>query len=300
MHAESLRDRTQGRWRAILPALGLAESFLSGRNGPCPWCQGKDRWRFINREGSGNWVCNSCGRGDGIMLAERVVGLGFAATAKAIEAVLGDARPDTEPQRPQVSREEMRRIWRAAEPLAGTPGERYFKRRGLAAPKCLRYAPRVWRSPAILAQIAGSDGHCVNLFRTFIDAEGCKAQMAKSKLSMRAPMPGSVAIRLFALDGRTLGVAEGIENALSAALLYSVPVWALTGTEFFGRFALPLGIEEFIIFGDADLNYAGQKAAYAMANRMVENEKIKTSVEIPPILGTDWNDVLLAQKGVTE
>lgn len=45
-----------GRWRAILPRLGLDQSFLTGRHCPCPICGGKDRFRFDDQEGRGTWI----------------------------------------------------------------------------------------------------------------------------------------------------------------------------------------------------------------------------------------------------
>ena len=65
-----LKDRAQGRWSGILPALGIGESFLTGKHGPCPLCGGKDRWRWDNREGRGTWICSKCGAGDGIALGD--------------------------------------------------------------------------------------------------------------------------------------------------------------------------------------------------------------------------------------
>src|SRR5215469_14829784 len=89
IRAIPLRERAQGRWRAILPALGLDSRYLTRRNMACPRCGGRDRWRFIDREGSGNFVCNVCGRGDGIKLVEWWLGVGFAEAARRVEAVLG-------------------------------------------------------------------------------------------------------------------------------------------------------------------------------------------------------------------
>jgi putative DNA primase/helicase len=57
----STKERARGRWRHILPALGIADNFLTGRNCPCPMCGGRDRFRFIDRlDADGMWVCNQC------------------------------------------------------------------------------------------------------------------------------------------------------------------------------------------------------------------------------------------------
>ena len=55
------KERARGRWRQILPALGIDARFLTGRNCPCPICGGKDRFRFIDRkDGDGMWLCSQC------------------------------------------------------------------------------------------------------------------------------------------------------------------------------------------------------------------------------------------------
>ena len=293
---EPLRDRAHGKWRSILPALGLKSEFMTGKNTPCPFCGGKDRWRFINRDGSGNWVCNHCGTGDGLSLAMRVVGQDFAVTAKAVEAVLGEAREEL--AKSQVTREAMKRLWESGVPLAGSPGELYFRGRGLEAPRCLRFVQKLrctksewW--PAVLAQIAGPDGKCANLYRIFLTMQGQKAPVEKPKRAMRAQTPLGSAIRLGGISvGPVLGIAEGIENALSAAKLHDLPVWAVTGTSFLEAFKIPDGVEELVIFADNDAHFAGQRAAYTRANAAVMRDGVKCRVEVPPVAGADWNDVL--------
>lgn len=297
MHVEPLRDRAHGRWRSILPALGLRAEFLTGKNTPCPFCGGRDRWRFINRDGSGNWICNQCGKGDGLALAMRVVGQDFAETAKAVEAVLGEVREVDPPKPAPVSRDSLRRLWRSGVPLRGTPGERYFERRGLEAPPCLRFVPELWyskteHSPGILAQIAGPDGKCVNLYRIFITEDGHKAPIEKPKRAMRVPTPLGSAIRLGPVPS-VLGLAEGIENARSAFQMSGIATWATCGTEFLENFHVPAGVEELVIFADNDANFAGQRAAYGRANKAVVRDGLRARVEVPPEAGLDWNDVLL-------
>jgi putative DNA primase/helicase len=35
-------ERARGRWREILPLLGVETLFLNNKHGPCPICRGKD------------------------------------------------------------------------------------------------------------------------------------------------------------------------------------------------------------------------------------------------------------------
>ena len=67
-------ERARGRWRDILPQLGIDSSFLKPNpydKGPCPLCGGKDRFRFDDKEGSGSYFCNQCGPGVGIILIRK-------------------------------------------------------------------------------------------------------------------------------------------------------------------------------------------------------------------------------------
>jgi putative DNA primase/helicase len=226
-----------------------------------------------------------------LALAVRVVGADFAIAAKRIEAVLGEVA--VEKPRKEVSRDEMKRLWEGSQPLKGTPGERYFRRRGLdSVPSCLRYTTKDDEGACILARVSGPTGETVNLHRTFIDYAGMKLPIERPKRMMPHKTPVGCAVRLCPVSPR-MGVAEGIENALSAWLLKGVPCWATTGTSFLEGFVIPAGVEELVIFGDNDKNFAGQRAAYARANRAVEVDKLKVvRVELPPIAGKDWNDML--------
>jgi putative DNA primase/helicase len=231
------------------------------------------------------------------MLAMRVLNLGFADAAKRIEAVLGDVgEAEREIPRKEVSRDAMRRLWNGASRIEGTPGELYFKSRGLQAPGCLRYSPQVWyakdaSAPAILAKVASPEGQCVNLYRIFITRDGEKAAMDSPKKMMRASVPPGAAVRLYP-RGSTLGIAEGIENAIAASAMFEMPVWATLGTAFMERFVVPEGVEDLVVFADNDKNMSGQKAAYVLAHHVAMNG-ISVKVEIPSCVGQDWNDVLL-------
>lgn len=297
LHVEQLRDRCQGKWRGILIILGLDERYLSGKNGPCPWCEGKDRWRFINAGGSGNWVCNQCGRGDGPNLVMRHLGVDFASAAKRVEAVLGDVRPEHEKPRDEISDAAMKRMWDGAVSITrGSPGWRYFERRGLAAPDRLRYAAN-GASRAILAKIATPTGRCASLYRIFVARDGSKAPIEKPKMALRRRIPTGSAVRLCPIAS-PLGIAEGIENALSVVALFGVPCWATLGTGAMESFVVPSEVQELVIFADNDLNFAGQKAAFVRANKAVALDKIRCRVEIPGEAGADWNDVLMRHNGM--
>ena len=73
-----------------------------------------------------------------------------------------------------------------------------------------------------------------------------------------------------------------------------VPVWSCISTSGIESFEPPEGVRELIVFADNDPNFAGQKAAFAVAHRL----KLKgfgVEVIVPPEHG-DWLDVLNRRK----
>ena len=189
-----LKDRAQGRWSGILPALGIGESFLTGKHGPCPLCGGKDRWRWDNLEGRGTWICSKCGAGDGISLVMQKNGWEFREAAKQIEAVIGSAPADT-PKRERSDRDKrdaMNKLWRMSKTVeADDPVGRYL---------CSSYWPDILPSlacappticviqsdcpsfhPAMIAMVTGPDGAPLTLHRTYLTDDGNKAPVIEPR-----------------------------------------------------------------------------------------------------------------------
>ena len=106
-------------------------------------------------------------------------------------------------------------------------------------------------------------------------------------------MPGTIAkgsaVRL-APPIDVLGIAEGIETALSASALFAVPCWAALNAGMLAAWQPPPEVKRIIIFGDNDPEYAGQAAAYALARRLGSNKYV-VEVHVPADPGADWNDV---------
>lgn len=94
----------------------------------------------------------------------------------------------------------------------------------------------------------------------------------------------------------TLGLAEGIETALSAILLLDIPVWATLGNERLAHIAIPDSVTRLILLPDNDrggrIGAAKAAEAYVMPGRTIETLW-------PPHGFNDWNDALRAEgKGV--
>jgi len=296
-----LRDRAQGRWLGILPALGISESFLTGNHGPCPLCGGKDRWRWDNLEARGTWICSRCGAGDGIALVMQKNGWEFREAAKQIDTVVGSVPTDA-PKRERSDREKrdaMNKLWQSSKAVeANDPVGSYLALRvGLTSfPPCLRTASNVRYQadppsfhPAMIAMVTGPDGAASTLQRTYLTADGRKAPVHAPRRMMPGTIAKGSAIRL-APAGDALGIAEGIETALSASALFDIPCWAAVNAGMLAAWQPPLEVKRIIIFGDNDASYTGQAAAYALARRL-GSERFVVEVQVPTEPEADWNDV---------
>lgn len=302
-----LSERARGRWVGLLPMLGVDSRFLSGRkNGPCPICGGKTRFRFDDLEGRGTWICNHCGAGDGADLAMKVLGIDFKELAERMAPLIGEVKP-TAPKKGRDeadTRKSLNALWQASKRVErGDAVFRYLAARvGLVSvPDCLRTVERLRYQddkpsfhPGMIAKVTGLDGQGVNIHRTYLTADGRKADVEDPRRMMQGTVPDGSAVRLFP-PGAVLGIAEGIETAFAAASLFGVPVWASLNSTMLVKWEPPAGVEEVVIFGDADVKFGGQAAAYALAKRLQPPLFAgRVRVEIPETLGSDWCDVFNA------
>lgn len=187
------------------------------------------------------------------------------------------------------------RIWGGARPIAGTPAERYLERRGLRTGSSeIRYHPRTPHRPqpltrfrpALIAAVRDESG-LVAVHRTFLDPRLHRlAAMEEPRCGLGKF--GTGAVRLGGVAAR-LGLAEGIETALSASALFGLPCWATLGTERFRLVSIPPEVVELVLFLDND---AGGRRAEALAREAFANLAIETCYPRQP--GSDWNDVLRA------
>lgn len=200
----------------------------------------------------------------------------------------------------------MNAIWKGAKAIMqGDPVEKYlFRRCGLTAfPKDLRFLPdgrhytgpgEYTVHPTMLAMVRDPGGKPVNLHRTFLTPDGLKAPLGdEARKLMEGELPKGSAIRL-APAGEELGVAEGIETAFSAGAIFKVPTWALISADNLAAWTPPEGVTRVQVFGDHDVSYTGQFAAFNLAKRLRAQREPRlddVAVRLPPLVGDDWNDV---------
>ncbi len=189
------------------------------------------------------------------------------------------------------------RIWGGARGLPGTPASSYLAARGLTAGSSeLRYHPRTPHGvkpltafrPAMIAAVRDNRA-LVGVHRSFLHSRQPRlADLPEPRCGLGRF--GRGAVRLGGCGAR-LGLAEGIETALSASLLFGVPCWATLGTERFGLVELPPGVEELLLFLDHDSG--GRRAETLARAAFAAIPAIETHMPKRP--GFDWNDVLMAR-----
>jgi len=189
-----------------------------------------------------------------------------------------------------------RRLWHSASAISDSPVERYLAQRGLQrASDQFRFLERtplgprgaVQFLPAMLAAVTTDIG-IIAVHRTFLDAvSGKLAGFERPKRALGSL--GCGAVRLAPPVQGRLGLAEGIESALSAMQLFGIPCWATLGNERFGLVAIPESVRELYLFIDNDAGgaLAEERAlkTYTAPNRLIHSRA-------PAAPGFDWNDEL--------
>jgi hypothetical protein len=135
----------------------------------------------------------------------------------------------------------------------------------------------------------------IAIHRTYLDlASGKIAGFERPKRALGSL--GNGAVRFAPPVQGRLGLAEGIESALSAMQLFGIPCWATLGNERFGIVSIPESVRELYLFIDNDAGgaLAGERAmkAYTAPTRVIHSRA-------PASPRFDWNDELksrLAQK----
>lgn len=291
-------EAARGKWKSILTALGVDPKYLDQKHHPCPASgQGKDRFRFANQNGSGNFFC-ACqqGRCTGLGLVMCMNSWTFQQAATEVDKIIGNhnlegdkerAKPDPLPR--------LQKAWKDCKP-AGFAVRRYLKGRGLICPPTLRElraqyfdgANRLGYFDCMVGVIETPTAERASLHLTYLKGgEKAPVPCARKVMPPARPTAGG-AIRLFPLEP-TIGIAEGIETAIAAHMLFKLPVWSVVNRNGVETFVPPEGVKRVVIYGDRDESYAGQAGAYRAAERLARLG-FGVDVQLPDV--GDWNDVL--------
>lgn len=183
-------------------------------------------------------------------------------------------------------------IWRSASSESPDIGTIYLRRRGIsiAIPPSLRSGTKLhlgrYQMPVLVAAVQAPAGHIIAVQTTLLRPDGQKAPVAFPRITTGAL--GYGAVRL-ARAGKTLGLAEGIETALSAMQIFNVPCWATLGAGRMCRVQVPRDVQELHVFADND--EPGKAAADATAKA---HQFRRVVIHFPPTHHKDFNDALRA------
>lgn len=206
------------------------------------------------------------------------------------------------------NRKALLRLWSDSQPLTGVcPASLYLVSRGLRITDTedLRFresldywydGKRQGSYPALLSAVTDPLDQLVTVHRTYLTSDGKKASIPSAKkLTKTAGSLKGATIKLGAPTVRPdgslgLGIAEGIETALSSAQLFGIPVWSGVSAYGLEQFVPPSDVHNVYVFADNDESQTGQNAAYRLAERLIRLG-LNVRIHIPPAPG-DWNDVL--------
>jgi putative DNA primase/helicase len=217
-----------------------------------------------------------------------------------IAAARAASLADDERKRSRAAKQIVTMLAQTVAITAGDPVARYLRGRGITChvPGNLYLHPALpyWHEgacigsyPAMIAPLVAPDGSTVALHRTYLGADGCKADVPQPKklTSSAAPLRGA-AVPLFAPRDGVVGVAEGIETALAAHCMTGLPTVAAYSASGVAQWDWPPGVERVVIFADYD--DAGEKASEALRRRCALHG-IRANVIAPSVQGQDWCDV---------
>jgi putative DNA primase/helicase len=312
--------KAQGYWPQILESLGINNSYLKNKHGPCPACGGKDRFRFDDR-GIGRFICTRCGSGDGIKLLRICFGWDYQLTLKMLAEQLrleSSSRIISNPKlsinslefdkKKRLSRRDMlNSTWKNTQSITvGDPVSSYLATRGIILneyPLTLKYHPSlpyfedkklIGKFPGMVALATDYKNTPVTLHRTYLGNNG-KANLPHPKKLMSPVISGAssgASIKLFTPKNGELVLAEGIETALAIFVATKIPVWATINANGMEKVIIPTSIMDITIAVDNDESGCGQKSAFILSQRLLHEGRNVKRV-IPPKIGSDFADMLL-------
>lgn len=277
-----LRELAQGRGRYILQQIGFPSDFTQKKHTPCPFCGGKDRYRFTDYHKNGDWICSQCRpeSGDWIDLALWHLGVDFKELCTIVEEILGVKTMSYQPNRLSEQAQEWLKNKqfldeKSREFLKLTPDDpatKYLHKRGITnIPPTLRYLPAYYQDgsyhPCLIARIDNANGERVTYKAIHLTLDGDKASVGivKKTLPTEREFTGA-SVKLYPL-AETLAVCEGIETALAHHQDTGIATWALDNAGNMKAFEVPPTVKHLMIIADMDKSFTGQAAAYHLANR---------------------------------
>lgn len=299
-------DAVIGNWAAVFEAFALPP-IDPKHHYDCPVCKSVKSFRIDDKEGNGTWICKH-GAGNGWKLLGEVTGRDFRDLAREVDKIIGNvfAEDKIPVKRDNVAKAKSKFL--TLLPLGDTHGQIYLNSRGIfrmprmgvrwsQGEKCKEVDKSV---PCLYAIASNEYGEPVYIHLTFIDnGEKAKLETVRKLYTVQESF-GSVAIKL-GIATNVLGIAEGIETALSATEIYKLPCWSTINANIMEKFRAPTGVTDLYIFADNDKNGTGLAAAFncGKGNILAKNDVKKVIIRWPAKVN-DFNDFLTSGDDVFE
>lgn len=296
-------EAIKGKEFEVLAYYGITQNGKNHQN--CPICERKKKFRLNEHNGELMYIC-VCGAGNIFKLLMQTTGLDFKHLARDIDQIIGNTPNYTQPIKPRRDYEkELFALWKTLKPIKNTSVQRYLNSRGIYKLPMRAMKIEGDDNQSLMYCVATNDvGNPVITHKTYLQGDA-KAKIEVPKRTTKVDkeretvIEESIAIRLF--DVQTcLGIAEGIETALSSHQLYECAVWSTMNSNFMKKFRAPKGVEHLIVFADSDKNGTGHAAAFVCghANIMTNNDVKKVTIRWPDL--GDFSDVLQEYQNVNE
>jgi len=223
--------------------------------------------------------------------------------------------------------EKIEKVWNSSLPLShehAVPAMIYLKKRAVNVSylfqqtDMVRFHPnlpyyerddsknvvKVLHFPALIAAIRDIDGNLVTVHRTYLNNNGTKANVESARKMMSVPAGKQVTGCAIQLGGKPthgiIGIAEGLETALSAFRATGIATWSCVSAVIMEKFIVPKDVHTVIIWADKDRSLTGELSANTLKNRL-EAEGFNVFILMPQdsipfkAKSIDWNDVLMEQ-----
>lgn len=152
------------------------------------------------------------------------------------------------------------------------------------------YHPEGGRYPALVAVVQDAAGASVACHRTYLAQDGRKAAVEPAKASLGPVWGGAIRLHSAAPE---IVVAEGVESAASAGILFDLPAWAALSAGNLARaLVLPQEVRSVVIAADSDP--VGMRSARDAAARW-QAEGRRVRIARPDRAGLDFNDILTSR-----
>ena len=317
--------KLKGMWKTIYRDFGMDDKFLSKQHMKCPFCGGKDRFRFTDYEMDGWVYCNQCLPDglDGISFLMRHEQILFNEINPMLRKYMNEKPEntfDTQDEKIERNKVKLRGIYSKCETIQRESATAMYlaNRTGfikqsfatLLEPKnifhcesCPYYDKKqlVGYMPAMVCIVRNPEQEPVTLHITYLTQEGTKADIEHPKKIMPTignSKGGGIVLRKN-VGNKVLIISEGVENLFAGMrqLGFSLdsPCDLFVGISANGIKSANIDsnlYHEIIILVDNDKSFTGQAASYSLANALwLKNRDCQITLKTPKVAGEDWCDV---------